>query len=112
MTTATAAKTFKPPWAVTAWLDDTAVYIEIPATNGPPYIQRYSLTEGGLSSALKAMKDLYVREIRCRPTFPIYKSYDRVGKPKQPSVRAKSNRFTPEQRATALEVLKRMKLVP
>lgn len=106
-----AAKTFKPPWAVTAWLDAGHVYIELPTTEGPPYIQRYSLTEGGLSSALTAMKDLYNREIRLRPSFPVYKTFEKF-KPKQPTIKAKSSRFTPEQKQAALDVLKRMKLIP
>ena len=107
-----AAKTFRPPWAVTAWIEKSSIFIELPCTEGPPYIQQYSMTEGGLSSALTAMRDLYNRKIVLQPSYPTKRVYDRIAKPRQPSVRARSRQFSPEQRATALEVLKRMKLVP
>lgn len=49
----------RPAWAVTMWMDDSAVYMELPCKDGPPYITRYELCEGGLSKALGMMRDIY-----------------------------------------------------
>lgn len=49
-----------PPWAVTIWADDNAVYVELPTSPGnPPYVTRYPFTEAGLSKALWIMRKAY-----------------------------------------------------
>lgn len=60
---ATHSITARPAWAVTAWVDNTHVYIEIPAAKlgDPPYIEKHSLTEGGLGKALGFMKSLHAK---------------------------------------------------
>ena len=45
-----------PAHAIQCWTDDTYVYTAVPVRNGPPLIQRYPLTEGGLTKALDFLK--------------------------------------------------------
>lgn len=54
--------TGRPPWAVTAWVDDSYVYIELPCKDGPPYIEKHAFSESGLSKALGMMRDLYRKQ--------------------------------------------------
>lgn len=54
-----ATSTAAPPWAVTCWSDDYAIYIELPVKGGPPYVASFPHTEGGLSKALYTMRSLY-----------------------------------------------------
>lgn len=56
---ATAAKSARPPWAIVAWVDDNSIYTEIPCVSGPPLIQKYALTEGGLSTALNFLRHFH-----------------------------------------------------
>lgn len=53
---ATAAPNFRPPHAVTMWCDDTRIFVELPAKEGPPYIIDFPLTEAGLSRAVNILK--------------------------------------------------------
>jgi len=46
--------TFKPPWALTCWVDERYVYIELPGA--VPYIERFALAEAGLSKALNILR--------------------------------------------------------
>jgi hypothetical protein len=55
----TYAQSFHPPWAVTAWVDDRFVYVELPCKDGPPYITKHELSDGGLSRALRTMMDAH-----------------------------------------------------
>ena len=50
------ASEFIPAWAVTCWCDDDAVYTAIPTKAGPPLIQRYPLTEGGMTKAINILR--------------------------------------------------------
>jgi hypothetical protein len=52
----TFSRTFAPPQAVVCWVDDAAVYCAVPARSGPPLIQRYPLSEAGLSKALNILR--------------------------------------------------------
>jgi hypothetical protein len=52
----TFSRTFAPPQAVVCWVDDVAVYCAVPARSGPPLIQRYPLSEAGLSKALNILR--------------------------------------------------------
>lgn len=56
---ATAAPSASPPWAVTAWCDDTRVFIELPSKAGPPHVVAYDKTAGGLGQALLLMHRTY-----------------------------------------------------
>jgi hypothetical protein len=46
--------TFKPPWALTCWIDDRYVYVELPGAM--PYIERFALCDAGLSKALNILR--------------------------------------------------------
>ena len=66
----TFASDYIPPHAVTCWVDETAVYCAIPALSGPPLINRYPLTEAGLSKALDVLRksrDLALRHGKAAP---------------------------------------------
>lgn len=57
---AKADKTAAPAWSVRCWCDREAIYTEIPGAGAnPPYVQKWALTEGGLSKALLLMRELY-----------------------------------------------------
>ena len=54
-----AAPNMIPPWSVTMWADDKAIYSEVPFKNGGSYIQRYPLSEGGLWKALQMLREMH-----------------------------------------------------
>lgn len=89
-----------PPYAVTMWMDRTHLYMEIPATNGPPYIATYALNEGGLSKALSMMRDVWVANLPIEGDYTI---------PFNPMIKkVEINDFSQDQRAAAREVLRKM----
>lgn len=46
-----------PPYAVTCWCDERNVYCALPMTaGGIPYIMKFALSEGGLTSALEVLR--------------------------------------------------------
>lgn len=102
--TATAARSASPPWAVTAWCDETAVFVELPCVDGPPYITRYPLSEAGLSKALWLMREVYNKS---RPTPPPngHTKHPKLHRGGPPSA------FTVEQRESARNVLVKLKLI-
>lgn len=53
------SSTGRPAWAITAWVDDSYVYTELPVKDGPPLIQKYAFSEAGLSKALGLMRNLH-----------------------------------------------------
>lgn len=97
----TYATTGRPSWAVTAWVDDRNVYVELPAKEGPPFITSYPLTEAGLSQALNLMRNVH------RDHAPLGGSYKYV---KDDRIKTKLTPFTDDQRAKAQAVLKRLKI--
>ena len=99
---ATPALEARPPWAVTAWVDDVAIYIELPTVNGSPYVHKFAHTEGGLSKALNFMRQQHKSHqpqggYYIVPDFPITR--------KGPEVKA-----TERARESARAVLKRLGL--
>lgn len=90
-----------PPHAITCWVDDTHVYTAIPALVGPPLIQRYALTEGGLSKALSILRVQRKEALRRGGIEPARKGAPAVRK-------ADPVKGTPEQREAALAILKKM----
>lgn len=101
--TASFAPSGRPTWAITCWADDVAVYVELPCKDGPPYITKYALTEAGLSKALSLMRELH------RKAQPAGSSYSAPIHPKT-KYDAKGE-FTKDQRASARNVLKRLKII-
>lgn len=59
MPTDSPAPNMLPPWAVTMWADDKAIYSEVPFKDGGSYIQRYPLSEGGLWKALQVLREMH-----------------------------------------------------
>lgn len=98
---------FAPPWAQTIWVDATHLYVSISAKSGPPLIQKYSKTEGGLSKALEFAN---ARFWAAQP-----KGGTSTWTPPQPNItkvpsRVNKENFTREQRANALDLLRKMGL--
>lgn len=105
--TATLARSAAPPNALRMWVDDRAVYTEIPGKppNGLPHVMSFALSEGGLSKALNILR------VQHRQAFG-FNDYsgtpvDRFGPCVQPSNRQPSV-GTAIQRAHAQAVLKRL----
>lgn len=104
--TASLARSAAPPNALRVWVDDRAVYTEIPGKppNGLPHVMSFTLSEGGLSKALNILR------VQHRQAFgpmdfagaPV----DRFGPVAQPSNRPSVG--TAIQRAHAQAVLKRL----
>lgn len=100
---ADALTTARPPHAVVMWCDRGFIYTELPATNGGlPYIQKHSLTEGGLSKALAMMRDLYAKHQPLGGDYNI---------PLNPLIRVAPNSFSSDQRSAALDALRKLKVI-
>lgn len=100
---ATSSLTARPPWAHEMWCDDTHIYVELPSTNGAPFIMKFSLTEGGLSKALNFMRTEHHKHqpqggYYVVPDFPITR--------KGPEVKA-----TERTRESTRAILKRLNLI-
>lgn len=98
----TSSKSFHPPWAVTIWMDDTHIFTEVPCIEGPPYIQKYSNTEGGLSLALNFLRD---KRDRAKAAADPKKRF--VETKAHPLLKRPKSAFTEEQRAAAKRILKK-----
>jgi hypothetical protein len=112
---ASQAPTAKPSWAVTAWVDDRYIYIEIPSTKGNPYVQKYPITEGALSKALNFLRTRYELVPSAEKNYtkvPVEPGYvcQSVG---ASAVYRKQNKIvqTDEQRAIALNLLRKLGMV-
>jgi hypothetical protein len=100
----TSAKSFHPPWATLTWADDRYIYTEIPSAAGPPFIQRYTLSEGGLSKALSFLRDHHARAKAATKTAPTRRWAET-------QVQGKPRPGTPEQRGKARDLIRRLKVV-
>lgn len=98
MTTDTVAPTARPAWAVTAWADDNAIYIELPSIHGP-CVLRYPFSESGLSKALHLMSSQHKKL-----NSPIYQAPG-----VNPAYKPQGG-FSEQQRERAREVLRRLKI--
>ncbi len=103
----------KPSWATTMWVDDNAVYMELPVTDGPAFITRYEFSEGGLSKALGMMRDLHREKNPDNRPLNLTK-HPIIAASAKAKVLAKTR--VPEastaQRDNARAVLKRLKVIP
>ena len=108
-------RTAAPSWKVTAWTDDNYIFIEIPSTTGNPYVQKYPINKGGLSKALNFLRVRYEVVPMAEKNYtkaPLEPGY--VCQPLGASVvyrRQKTVVQTDEQRAVALNVLRKLGLV-
>ncbi len=98
----TYATTAAPIYARKVWADDNSIFVEIPAVSGPPFIQKFSKTEGGLSKALALISIAHKKD---KPTGGTYKF------PTHPLTKRGKNDFSPEQRARARDILRKLKIV-
>ena len=98
----------RPPHAVIAWVDDVAVYLELPCKDGPPYITKFPLTDNGLHKALNLMRQAY--HDAQRPTNGKAKPESTFA-PRHPKVKSSKPEYSPEQREAARETLKKLKLI-
>lgn len=90
--------TAKPGYAVTAWLDDRNVYIELPSKGQmPPYVLSFDLSEGGLSKALHLMRQGYLAARQPKPEFR-----------KTRGPRERYSPYNDDQRAAAAAALKKV----
>lgn len=98
----TYASTGRPAWAVIAWVDDNAVYIELP-TDTVPYISKFPLTEAGLSKALGLMRDARRKQAITHSGGQriLFERHPKLPKPVA----------TDEQRQAVRGILKRMKII-
>jgi len=102
---ATLASSARPLWAITVWCDNTHIFTELPSVNGgAPYIQKYALTEGGLSKAISLMRDLYAKHQPLGGDYTI---------PLNPLIKHAQgiNNFSPDQRQAARDILRKLKVI-
>lgn len=92
--------TARPSHAVTAWVDDVNVYVELACKNAPPYVMKFPLTDAGLSKALNLMREVHRK-----------KGGSRQKDAPHPLVQRKGDTFSQEQRDTAKAVLRRLKII-
>lgn len=103
-----------PPYAVTMWTNDREIFVAMPmSAGGQPFIISFPLNEGGLSKALEIL--------RKRPKEVILPTTDQPANytkpPNQPQVKLSKAQeklhaeTTPEQRASAQELLRKLGLV-
>ena len=93
-----------PPHALMCWVDDRFVYIEIPSRTGNPYVEKFDLTEGGLSKALNFLR------IRYDELPSSMKNY--TAPPIEPSTKnGKAPIQTVAQRELALAVLRKLNVL-
>lgn len=91
----------RPPWSVVCWVDDNFVYTEVPCVSGPPLIQKYPLTEGGLSRALNFLR-------------AFHREHQPAGGDYKITLQAKITRDAPKgsdaQREKAREILRKLNI--
>ncbi len=103
-----------PPYAVTMWTNDREIFVAMPMTTGGiPFIISFPLNEGGLTKALEVLRKRPKEVIT--PTHAQPANYTKP--PVQPQVKLSkaSERLhaetTPEQRAAAQDLLRKLGLV-
>lgn len=98
--------TAAPTWARKVWADSENIYLEIPAVgDAPPFIQKYSKSDQGLSKALALICLAFDAQAPKGGTYPIAK---------HPLVnRAKPGilNYSEGSRERAREVLQKLKLI-
>lgn len=104
-----------PPYAVTMWTNDREIFVAMPMTKGgDPYIISFKLSEGGLSQALEVLRKRPKEVIL--PTAAAPANYTKPAVQPQVRVSKAQERLyaetTPEQRNAALELLRKLKMVP
>lgn len=100
-----------PPYAITCWANDHDIFVAMPMTKGgQPFIVSFPLNEGGLSRALEILRKRPKEVVL--PTAAQPANYTKP--PVQPQVKlSKASEklhaeTTPEQRQTALDLLRKL----
>lgn len=103
-----------PPYAITCWTNDREIFVALPMSKGgTPYIMAFPLNEGGLTQALAILRKRpkeVITPIAAAPanyTKPAAQPQVRISKA-QERLHAET---TPEQRANAQALLRRLGLV-
>lgn len=100
----TPASTARPPWARMVWSDANAIFVEIPdASGGPPYVMKFSHTDGGLSKCLNLLRSAHDRADRTNYTTP--KDDPRIKR------KGMTFGFNDSQRDSARAVLRKLKMI-
>lgn len=104
-----------PPWAVTMWENGNDIFVALPMkVGGVPYIMKFARSESGLAAAMRVL--CAQRPVEApRPSMDAPANYTPPAN--QPMVRkSKAHErlcaeTTPEQRASAQELLRKLGLV-
>lgn len=95
--TASIAPSAAPPHAILIWCDHNRIYIQLPSTHGPCVLD-YSRDSRGISNVLSLMHTRHAKEGAGQPYV------------KPPFIK-QDPRFTPNQRETVRELLRRKGIV-
>lgn len=102
-----------PPHAITMWLTDHDIIAALPMTaGGDPYLMKFPLSEGGLMQALELLKKRKHEVLSPTDAAELYSppAHPPQVRPTKAQERLYSE-TTPEQRAKAQELLKKMGIV-
>lgn len=100
----------KPRWALTLWVAEGSILVEMPTAYDEPYYLKYPLTEGGLSKALNLLKFQH-RECTRRGPRTIKNNAGDVLGTKHPIKRPITAGTTQENRDRIKEILKKRGLI-
>lgn len=97
-----------PSHAVIMWSDDNWIYVALPVKDNVPYICKFAFTEGGLSKALYVLRNARKKVLPSHVTMsePLPKGYIAGNHPK---LKKPAPKISEEQRAKALEIVRRHK---
>lgn len=99
---ATTLSSAAPTWARRVWADSQNIYLEVPCTSGPPFIQKFSKSDSGLSKALEFICLAFKDEQPLGSVFNLTQHPLTKSKPLL--------KFSDDSREKAREILKRMKI--
>jgi hypothetical protein len=113
---ASLSPTARPSWALTCWATDEGIFIEVPFTNGgPSYVQRFLHSEAGLSQALNFLRTRYELVPMAEKDYtkvPVKSGYVCESAGASVMYRRQNKVIqTDEQRAAALNVLRKLGVV-
>jgi len=103
MTPDCASPSLRPPWGLFLWADQNTIFAEVPAADPslPPLIMKFAKNEGGLSKALAMLATRFTKADPNLTVRPV----------KEHPVKREKQVFTADQRAKALQTLKRLRVL-
>lgn len=99
----TLAPSAAPTHAIRVWQEGLDLFAEIPGD--PPYVMRLSLTEAGLTKALRLLRTRY--KAAPRGSYKLPQAPPGLPRPKQPA----PTKASEEQRQAARAVLRKMGMI-